>query len=107
MKSIQDHAVRPIEWIQGLDGWQELANRIKVGAKKRKEQLSEEAGAEEIAGEIDEEGESVEMSEDGEPGIRKARQLQDPRLPSEQDVKDHYTNGHLPYRSWCHHCVRG
>ena len=38
------HAVRPIEWIQGLDGWQELVDRIKNLHKKLKEQVSEELG---------------------------------------------------------------
>lgn len=30
-----------------------------------------------------------------------------PRLPTEEEVKDHYLGCHMPYRSWCHHCVMG
>ena len=22
-------------------------------------------------------------------------------------MKDHYVSGHMPYHSWCHHCLRG
>ena len=33
--------------------------------------------------------------------------LGDPRRPSEQEVEDHCLSGHLPYRNWCYHCVRG
>ena len=31
--------------------------------------------------------------------------VQDPQLPSEEEVKCHELT-HLPYRSWCSHCVR-
>ena len=31
----------------------------------------------------------------------------DPRRPLEKEVADHNLNGHLPYRNWCYHCVRG
>ena len=53
--------------------------------------------------------ESEAEQEDGfsEAGQRKVKKVQDPRLPSEEDVKEHYVSGHMPYRSWCHHCVRG
>ena len=36
----EGHAVRPIEWIQGLDGWQELVDTVKNGVKQQKEQVS-------------------------------------------------------------------
>ena len=45
--------------------------------------------------------------EDHEVGRRKVMKLHDPKLPSEMEVKEHYCSGHMPYRSWCHHCVRG
>ena len=104
----EGHAVRPIEWIQGLDGWQELVDRSKNGGKKQKEQVSEEGDDPEAVDQQDEGPEQVEIDcEEGELGIRKARQMHDPKLPNEQEVKEHYTNGHLPYRSWCHQCGRG
>jgi hypothetical protein len=36
---------------------------------------------------------------------RPTMKLKDPLLPSEEDVRAHCLT-HLPYRSWCHHCVR-
>ena len=36
----------------------------------------------------------------------KARPLPQPRLPSRQEVQEHELT-HIPYRSWCAHCVRG
>jgi hypothetical protein len=35
------------------------------------------------------------------------KKLHDPLLPTEKEVQEHYVSGHMPYRSWCHHCVRG
>ena len=34
------------------------------------------------------------------------RAIGDPRLPSQQEVEEHYLT-HVPYRNWCPHCVRG
>ena len=36
----------------------------------------------------------------------KAPPLPQPRLPSRQEVQEHELT-HIPYRSWCVHCVRG
>ena len=55
-----------------------------------------------IKGDGDERGEDQQ-----EHWRRKARQMLDPKLPSESEVKEHYLSGHMPYRNWCHHCVRG
>ena len=41
-----------------------------------------------------------------ESGIREPRRLQDPKLPSQEEIRAHEMT-HLPYRSWCVHCVRG
>jgi hypothetical protein len=32
--------------------------------------------------------------------------LPDPGAPTEEELEDHRTD-HLPYRSWCDHCVQG
>jgi hypothetical protein len=52
-----------------------------------------------------------EESDDGngkpEKGMRKVRRLMDPKLPKEAEVEEHYLSGHMPYRSWCPHSVRG
>ena len=44
--------------------------------------------------------------EPGEYGVRKTDKKADPKLPSEEERKEHEKT-HLPYRSWCRHCVRG
>ena len=36
----------------------------------------------------------------------RARTLPQPRLPSREEVQEHELT-HIPYRSWCVHCVRG
>ena len=41
-----------------------------------------------------------------EAGQRLPRGVQDPRLPSDEERKQHELT-HLPFRSWCRHCVRG
>jgi hypothetical protein len=40
-------------------------------------------------------------------GMRKVKKTFDTKLPSEEEVKDHYLSGHVPYRSWCPHCIKG
>ena len=44
--------------------------------------------------------------EDAECGVRKFRKMQDPKAPSPDEILEHNLS-HLPYRSWCRHCVRG
>ena len=34
------------------------------------------------------------------------KRLLDPRLPSQEEVKEHELSGHLPYRNWCPNCVK-
>ena len=57
------------------------------------------------------EGDEIEISEDGEDdeaecGTRRVKRMQDPRLPTQAEVKEHQLT-HLPFRSWCHHCMKG
>ena len=50
---------------------------------------------------------------DGEVGERVAlpkedefvKRLQDPVMPTQDQVDLHYLKGHIPFRSWCHVCV--
>ena len=37
---------------------------------------------------------------------RKPKTKPDPKLPSKQEIEEHNIT-HLPYRSWCPHCVAG
>ena len=47
-----------------------------------------------------------DKEDEAENGQRHAKKIQDPKLPSEEEIKQHEIT-HLPYRSWCRHCVRG
>ena len=46
----------------------------------------------------------VEPSEDE--GRRVPRKVAEPRMPTQVEIEEHNIT-HLPYRSWCIHCVRG
>ena len=48
----------------------------------------------------------MEAGESGGEEARKVKKIQDPKLPTAVEVEEHNLN-HLPFRSWCHHCVRG
>ena len=56
-----------------------------------------------MAGE-DEGPEVVEMPEED---IEPCRVAPDPKLPTEAEVEEHRACGHIPFRSWCPHCVKG
>ena len=45
-------------------------------------------------------------SEEEGGGVRRPRKMLDPKAPSEEERKEHELT-HLPFRSWCRHCVRG
>ena len=57
-----------------------------------------------------EQGRFHELPDDGIEGEERGRRMpvkmQDPKLPSPAEEKEH-TITHLPYRPWCVHCVRG
>ena len=40
------------------------------------------------------------------PGSRKPKKMQDPKAPTQAEREEHELT-HLPYRSWCIHCVKG
>ena len=43
---------------------------------------------------------------DEEFGQRRFKRMQGPKLPTPEGITDHDLS-HLPYRSWCRHCVKG
>ena len=48
-----------------------------------------------------------ESDEEGDDQSKRApKKIADPRMPTSAEVEDHNLT-HLPYRSWCVHCVRG
>ena len=52
----------------------------------------------------EEQYEDVEL--EVEHGSRKVQKVQDPREPSKEERLEHEMT-HLPFRSWCRHCIRG
>ena len=58
-----------------------------------------------MCGQEDEDVE-VELEDEVEYGSRMVKKVQDPREPIAEERAQHEMT-HLPYRSWCRHCVRG
>ena len=56
------------------------------------------------------EGREVEVdedeAEDGEAGLRQMRKKAAPRGPTAEERREHELT-HLPFRSWCRHCIMG
>ena len=50
--------------------------------------------------------EDEEEEDEGENGIRKPKKRKDPKEPTEAERQEHEMT-HIPFRSWCRHCVRG
>ena len=50
--------------------------------------------------------EAYDPEEDAEHWKRDVQRMKDPRLPRRDEVEAHELT-HLPFRSWCKHCVRG
>ena len=48
----------------------------------------------------------MEGADESAVGDKKVKKMQDPLLPSEKEVQEHQVT-HLPFRSWCPHCVKG
>ena len=49
---------------------------------------------------------SLELEDEVENGSRMGKKVQNPREPTEEERAQHQMT-HLPYGSWCRHCVRG
>ena len=65
----------------------------------------EEEGEEE-KGENDGQVEAEAEEEPADAGVRKPIKMNDPAEPSDEERRQHDLT-HLPYRSWCRHCVGG
>jgi hypothetical protein len=51
-------------------------------------------------------GEKVESESEVEHGQRRLKMIPTPYTPSDRERKEHAVS-HIPYRSWCEHCIRG
>ena len=47
-----------------------------------------------------------EETEEEENEVQKVKVARNPGDPTKEEVEQHNVT-HVPYRSWCHHCVRG
>ena len=47
-----------------------------------------------------------QLDTEGEPGERKTKKMQDLKMPKRTEGEVHNLT-HLPFRSWCRHCVQG
>ena len=61
---------------------------------------------EEILEDVLEEPDNAGVDDANMGGKRRVRKFGNPLLPSEEEVREHETS-HLPYRSWCPHCIKG
>ena len=43
----------------------------------------------------------------GDADVEQLKMVPDPGQPTEAEVEEHRTNGHIPYRSWCKWCAMG
>ena len=80
-------------------------------ARKRVRFWLDEEQAEEVGGiSDDEDGHEPILGGDQdaeeEYGERKPQRVQDPKPPTKEERKEHEMT-HMPFRSWCRHCVRG
>ena len=78
-------------WFKPFDPREE---GTETGARGGEEHASEEE-------EVTREGEESEPEE-----ARRAKAVRVPTKPSKEEVEEHMAT-HLPFRSWCPHCVRG
>ena len=85
---------------------------VRPQERQRKEEKSEEwcevaaVGSDDPYVPVEDEAGEDRDEEEEEAGMRKCVRMQDPKLPSKTEVEEHNIT-HLPFRSWCRHCVRG
>ena len=76
----------------------------------RKTQVDMWSRGEEVEHGDDNEGEAEDDVDheylEQEYGHRKIKPMLDPKLPCQEEVRQHYLT-HMPYRNWCPHCARG
>ena len=80
-------------------------SELKSGVRPNEKDEAEEGRC--WLGEVEGDEGTIEADEE-EPdkGMRMTAQMNDPKDPSEQERREHEMS-HLPFRSWCRHCVRG
>jgi hypothetical protein len=79
---------------------------LAVAVNERSDIRPNEVMSEQVDGVIKEEALGELEAEELQQGERKAAKLNDPREPTSAERASHEM-AHLPFRSWCRHCVRG
>ena len=122
MNNREHQTVRP-SWVCGLgggaagegsrDACDEFAEDLKAKVDRKKQEDELDDKFQKVFGHKPGEGpdeghetDDQEVDLDRENGHRVVRSLLDPKLPREEEVHRHNLT-HMPYRSWCPHCVRG
>ena len=93
--------VRPLDEENGRDDSEGRGSEH--GGEDAQEPEEQEQPDEDGSHEIERQFDDDEQLESGN---REPKKLQDPKLPSQDEIRAHELT-HLPYRSWCVHCVRG
>ena len=86
--------------------WAEYAESLFERAERRRHGDKGLEGPEIADGEQTEEIQQAESEDDLEDESRKVTRMLDPKLPTDTEVKERQLT-HLPYRNWCHHCIKG
>ena len=47
------------------------------------------------------------LEDEADKGVRRPLKMRDLKLPTEEEERKEHEMTHLPFRSWCRHCVRG
>ena len=115
MSKRNHRTVRP-KWIcgageEGVDHERDEGDELPEGFLSTEKARAKEAQTEKDEAEKKEREETDEEDIDCEDleqeyGQRKTKHMLDPKLPSQEEVRQHCLT-HMPYRNWCLHCVRG
>ena len=86
---------------------EEIRERCKAKANIKVREVAGVAKIGVVDGSENEETEGREAHDEQEEfGSRRVVRKHDPRQPSEQEMEEHEMT-HLPFRSWCRHCIMG
>jgi len=99
------HFIRPKK--RRMRFWMDEAQEMEVGGVSDEEEeldAEEHATCQPCGGPVT--GNSGGEEEEEESGERKPRKVQDPKEPTAEERRMHDLT-HMPFRSWCRHCVRG
>ena len=77
----------------------------KLGKSSGEQNYSEKFGK--SSGKQEDVGDDLEGERGMEEEFRRVKKIVDPKMPTKSEKENHELAGHLPFRSWCEHCIRG